>query len=66
MLLQVTHDTHYSYQPAVETAQHVAYMQPCTHAGQTLLDHKLSVTPQPQLQRVRCVTARCFLVADTP
>ena len=28
MLLQVTHDTRYRYMPAVETAQHVAYMQP--------------------------------------
>ena len=69
MLLQVTHDTHYSYQPAVETAQHVAYMQPCNHAGQILLDHRLMVTPQPAPMRTAFDVygnARCFFSLQTP
>ena len=28
MNLQVTHETGYKYAPAVETAQHMAYLQP--------------------------------------
>jgi transglutaminase-like putative cysteine protease len=51
MLLQITHDTHYRYMPAVETAQHMAYMQPCNHAAQTVLDHTLNINPQPAQMR---------------
>jgi transglutaminase-like putative cysteine protease len=69
MLLQVTHDTHYSYQPAVETAQHVAYMQPSNHTGQILLDHQLIVTPQAAPMRTAFDVygnARCFFSLQTP
>jgi transglutaminase-like putative cysteine protease len=47
MLLQITHDTHYHYHPAVENAQHMAYMQPRPHATQTVLDHALHINPPP-------------------
>jgi transglutaminase-like putative cysteine protease len=51
MLLQVTHDTTYRYQPAVETAQHMAYMQPRDHAAQTVLEHQLQINPEPARTR---------------
>lgn len=69
MLLQITHNTHYHYQPAVETAQHVAYMQPCNHAGQMLLEHQLTVNPQPALMRNTADVYgndRCFFALQTP
>lgn len=69
MLLQVTHNTHYRYTPAVETAQHVAYLQPLNHPGQTLLEHQLTVQPQPaQMQCMADVygNVRCFLSLQTP
>lgn len=47
MLLQVLHETSYRYQPAVETARHLAYLQPRTHAAQTVLEHVLHISPQP-------------------
>ena len=52
MLLQITHDTQYHYEPAVENAQHVAYMQPRDHAAQSVLAHQLDVNPQPAQLRV--------------
>ncbi|MDP3690578.1 transglutaminase family protein [Bradyrhizobium sp.] len=47
MDLRVTHETHYDYTPAVETAQHVAYLQPLDTPYQTLLSHRLDVSPTP-------------------
>lgn len=69
MLLQITHDTSYRYMPAVETAQHVAYMQPRTHAAQTLLEHSLHINPQPaQMRSMEDVygNTRCFFSLQTP
>ena len=69
MLLQVTHETHYRYQPAVETAQHMAYMRPKEHAAQTVLEHTLSVNPQPaQLRDMADVygNSRCFFSLQAP
>lgn len=69
MLLQVTHDTQYRYQPAVDTAQHVAYLHPRNHTAQTLLDHQLTVNPQPtQLHSMSDVygNVRCFFSLQTP
>jgi transglutaminase-like putative cysteine protease len=63
MLLQITHDTQYHYLPAVENAQHLAYLQPSTHATQALLDHTLHINPQPTHQRSTTDVygnARCF------
>lgn len=47
MRLQVTHETRYDYTPAVETAQHVAHLQPRDTPSQRLLQHRLVVTPEP-------------------
>ena len=69
MLLQVTHDTRYRYMPAVETAQHLAYMQPRAHAAQTLLDHALHINPAPALVRSMndvYGNTRCFFSLQTP
>jgi transglutaminase-like putative cysteine protease len=69
MLLQVTHETRYHYSPVVETAQHVAYMEPRTHATQVVLDHRLHVNPEPaQMHRLSDVygNTRCFFSLQAP
>ncbi len=69
MLLQVTHDTRYRYMPAVETAQHVAYMQPRSHAAQVVLDFSLHINPPPaQMRNIDDVygNTRCFFSLQTP
>jgi transglutaminase-like putative cysteine protease len=69
MLLQVTHTTHYDYQPAVETAQHVAYLQPLQHASQNLLSHSLTISPLPAQQRHTVDVygnTRCFFSLQVP
>lgn len=69
MLLLITHETHYRYQPAVETAQHVAYLQPRSHATQSLLSHTLTISPTPAQERhVPDVygNARCFFSLQAP
>lgn len=47
MRLQITHETVYDYLPAVETAQHMAYLTPLHSASQALLSHSLQVIPDP-------------------
>jgi transglutaminase-like putative cysteine protease len=47
MLLTITHNTTYHYTPAVETAHHIARLQPLTLASQTLLSHRLDIAPAP-------------------
>ena len=47
MQLQITHETHYDYVPAVDIAQHMAYLQPLTTSTQQLLAHSLQVAPEP-------------------
>ncbi len=47
MKLRITHETRYEYQPAVETAQHMAYLKPMHAGGQRLLGHQLEIFPQP-------------------
>lgn len=47
MELSITHETRYDYTPAVETAQHVACLQPRDTACQTVLSHRLEVLPAP-------------------
>jgi transglutaminase-like putative cysteine protease len=69
MLLQVTHETRYRYAPAVETAQHMAYMEPRSHAAQQVLDHSLYVNPAPaQIRSLQDVfgNAHCFFSLQTP
>ncbi|WP_395668196.1 transglutaminase domain-containing protein [Rhodoferax sp.] len=63
MLLQITHDTRYHYAPAVENAQHIAYLQPGAHDTQTLLDHSLHINPEPSHRRAMTDVygnTRCF------
>lgn len=48
MQLQVTHETVYDYTPAVETAQHMAYLKPLNTPHQTLLAHTLAINPAPE------------------
>ncbi|MDR3370851.1 transglutaminase family protein [Rhodoferax sp.] len=47
MRLSITHETVYDYQPAVETAQHMAYLTPLNNPTQRVLSHWLEVDPQP-------------------
>ena len=69
MLLQVSHDTRYRYRPTVETAQHMAYMQPRSHASQTVLDFVLQISPTPaQMRSTDDVygNTRCFFSLQMP
>ena len=69
MKLQITHETRYDYQPAVETAQHMAYLQPLNTAQQRLISHALMVSPTPaQMRQTQDVfgNARCFFSLQTP
>jgi transglutaminase-like putative cysteine protease len=50
MKLQITHETCYDYVPAVDIAQHVAYLQPLNTNTQQLLSHSLLVQPEPAQQ----------------
>jgi transglutaminase-like putative cysteine protease len=68
MNLQVTHETRYKYAPAVETAQHVAYLQPVNTGFQRLLNHTLTISPTPaQVRHTQDVfgNTRCFFSLQT-
>ena len=47
MLLEITHDTHYSYDPSVEIAQHFAHLKPASMASQQVLQSAIEVSPKP-------------------
>jgi transglutaminase-like putative cysteine protease len=47
MRLQITHETAYNYRPAVETAQHMAYLTPLETPRQQLKSHWIEVDPNP-------------------
>ena len=47
MDLRITHETRYDYSPAVETAQHMAYLSPVDSPWQTVLGHHLEISPSP-------------------
>jgi transglutaminase-like putative cysteine protease len=69
MRLQVTHETVYVYLPAVETAQHMAYLTPLDSATQTVLSDSLQVSPAPaQIQRTQDVfgNTRSFFSLQVP
>ncbi|MCF8161045.1 MAG: transglutaminase family protein [Polaromonas sp.] len=69
MRLQVTHETVYDYLPAVETAQHMAYLTPLNTATQTVLSHSLQVSPEPaQIHRAQDVfgNTRSFFSLQVP
>jgi transglutaminase-like putative cysteine protease len=68
MKLQITHETRYDYQPAVEVAQHMSHLQPVSDAQQTLLSHQLVISPEPAQQtQTRDVygNTRCFFSMQT-
>lgn len=48
MKLQITHETRYDYEPAVETAQHMVFLQPLDAPYQKLLSHQLDIQPKPE------------------
>ncbi|MGV0959984.1 MAG: transglutaminase family protein [Limnohabitans sp.] len=50
MRLAITHETRYSYSPAVQTAQHVAHLQPANSPCQEVLNHSLYVEPAAYVQ----------------
>ena len=69
MKLQITHETRYDYLPAVETAQHMAYLQPLNTAQQRLLSHTLTISPMPAQRRQTpdvFGNSRCFFSLQTP
>ncbi len=45
MLLHITHETLYDYAPGVDTAQHMAHLQPPDTPYQSCLSHQLEVDP---------------------
>lgn len=47
MDLQITHETRYDYTPAVESAQHMAFLKPMNTPYQRLIHHELEITPEP-------------------
>jgi transglutaminase-like putative cysteine protease len=69
MRLQITHETRYDYLPAVETAQHMAYLQPVNTRHQQLLSHSLQISPTPaQIRQTQDVfgNTRCFFSLQSP
>lgn len=68
MKLRVTHETRYDYAPAVETAQHMAYLQPLNTRSQRLLEHTLQIDPIPaKISRTQDVfgNTRCYFSLQT-
>ncbi len=47
MLLEITHNTHYSYDPNVEIAQHFAHLKPRPVSTQEVLKTEIQVSPKP-------------------
>ncbi|MFN5097028.1 transglutaminase domain-containing protein [Limnohabitans sp.] len=50
MRLAITHETRYHYSPAVQTAQHVAHLQPANTPGQQVLRHDMHIEPHAPVQ----------------
>ena len=50
MRLAITHETRYHYSPAVQTAQHVAHLQPSNTPGQQVLRHDMLIEPHAPVQ----------------
>ena len=51
MLLQLTHETRYKYTPVVDNADHVLRLSPPSSHAQTVLQHHVSISPEPSHQR---------------
>ena len=45
MRLAITHETRYQYSPSVQTAQHVAHLQPANTPCQQVLHHEMQIEP---------------------
>ena len=52
MKLRVVHETRYDYEPSVDVAQHIAYLQPLNNIRQQLVSHVLEISPEPALKRL--------------
>ena len=50
MQLAITHETRYRYNPPVQTAQHVAHLQPSNTPAQKVLHHQLNLEPHASVQ----------------
>ena len=46
MLLEITHNTHYSYDPNVEIALHFAHLKPASSGTQKVISSEIQVHPQ--------------------
>lgn len=69
MRLGITHETRYDYTPQVETAQHMAHLKPLQTATQTLISHRLDISPDAaQCLETRDVygNTRAFFSLQTP
>lgn len=51
MQLRIHHHTRYDYAQPVPLAQHIAYLQPLSTAWQAVLEHRLTLSPQPAVLR---------------
>ena len=50
MLLEIIHETQYSYEPNVEIAQHITHLKPPTSATQEVINTVISINPPPARQ----------------
>jgi transglutaminase-like putative cysteine protease len=50
MRLSITHETRYHYSPQVQTAQHVAHLQPADTPCQKVISHWMQVEPSATVQ----------------
>jgi len=53
MLLEIIHDTHYSYDPNVEIAQHYAHLKPAITGTQAVINSNVVIEPKPAWQEER-------------
>src|SRR5947207_15287851 len=53
MLLRATHTTTYLYSEPVSICHTEAHLAPREHWGQTVLEHELSIVPQPDFSLTR-------------
>ena len=50
MLLEIIHDTRYTYDPTVEIAQHLAHLKPAQTSTQTIVRSEIHIEPAPAWQ----------------
>lgn len=53
MLLEIIHDTHYSYDPNVDIAQHYAHLKPAITGTQVVINSNVVIEPKPAWQEER-------------